>query len=152
MSCGSVSNIDETPVRSLIRRFDLSGKLELELECLLVRADLHHATAGFTPGTPLDFFASGILIADGLRNEVGLGFDSSGLLSTTPILLLFCDSRIQCSRLPGLLWGVENGADNLNRADIGGDIHNDNPAEELNSFPEANFGKFYGSHHCTLAT
>ena len=29
----------------------------------------------------------------------------------------------------GILWGVENGADNLNREDLGGDIHNDNPAE-----------------------
>jgi len=46
--------------------------------------------------------------ADGLRNEVGLSFDSEGRL-----------------------WGVENGADNLFRPDLGGDIHLNNPGEEL---------------------
>ena len=53
---------------------------------------------------PIDF-SLGEVFADGLRNEVGLAFDSHGVL-----------------------WGVENGADNLVRDDIGGDIHNDNPA------------------------
>ena len=45
-------------------------------------------------------FADGEVFADGLRNEVGLAFDALGVL-----------------------WGVENGADNLRRADLGGDIH-----------------------------
>jgi hypothetical protein len=31
----------------------------------------------------------------------------------------------------GNLWGVENGMDDLNRTDLGGDIHNENPGEEL---------------------
>lgn len=31
----------------------------------------------------------------------------------------------------GNIWGVENGMDNLNRADLGGDIHLGNPAEEV---------------------
>jgi glucose/arabinose dehydrogenase len=52
---------------------------------------------------PLDFQA-GQVFADGLRNEVGLAFDKYGVL-----------------------WGVENGADNLFRSDLGGDIHDDNP-------------------------
>ena len=34
-----------------------------------------------------------------------------------------------------LLWGVENGGDRLERDDLGGDIHEDNPAEELNRIP-----------------
>lgn len=46
--------------------------------------------------------------APGTRNENGLRFDAAGKL-----------------------WGVENGMDNLNRADFGGDIHNANPGEEV---------------------
>ena len=61
---------------------------------------------------PLDF-QKGEVFADGLRNEVGLAFDRHGVR-----------------------WGVENGADNLFRSDLGGDIHNDNPAEELHRFPD----------------
>jgi len=60
--------------------------------------------------------------ADGTRNEVGLTIDSKGRL-----------------------WGVENGCDNLQRVDLGGDIHNDNPAEELNLFDRAGF---YGYPYC----
>lgn len=52
---------------------------------------------------PIDFTEAEVF-ADGLRNEVGLAFD-----------------------MHGVLWGVENGADNLKREDLGGDIHNDNP-------------------------
>ena len=46
----------------------------------------------------------------------------------------------------GRLWGVENSGDDLNRPDLGGDIHNGNPAEELNRFGEE--GKFYGYPYC----
>lgn len=63
------------------------------------------------------------LFADGLRNEVGLRFDARGRL-----------------------WGVENGSDNLSRADLGGDIHDENPGEELNLFEEP--GAFYGYPYC----
>ena len=61
-----------------------------------------------TSSFPLDF-ATGEVYADGLRNEVGLAFDRFNVL-----------------------WGVENGADKLFRSDLGGDIHNNNPSEELN--------------------
>ena len=74
---------------------------------------------------PLDFVTDGEVFADGLRNEVGMAFDKHGVL-----------------------WGVENGADKLFRADLGGDIHNDNPAEELNRFPEADKGKHWGYPYC----
>jgi glucose/arabinose dehydrogenase len=68
-------------------------------------------------------FAQGELFADGLRNEVGLTLDSQGRV-----------------------WGVENGVDDLSRADLGGDIHTDNPGEELNLFAEP--GHFYGYPYC----
>jgi glucose/arabinose dehydrogenase len=53
---------------------------------------------------PMDFVEDGQVFADGLRDEVGLAFDRHGVL-----------------------WGVENSADDLFRSDLGGDIHNDNP-------------------------
>jgi glucose/arabinose dehydrogenase len=68
-------------------------------------------------------FGSGELFADGLRNEVGLALDSFGQV-----------------------WGVENGMDELVDSDLGGDIHNTNPGEELNLF--ATSGKFYGYPYC----
>lgn len=73
---------------------------------------------------PIDFL-TGEVFADGLRNEVGLAFDRHGVL-----------------------WGVENGADNLDRPDLGVDIHQNNPAEELNRFPEENAGLPYGYPYC----
>ena len=73
---------------------------------------------------PLDF-QLGEVFADGLRNEVGLAFDKHGVL-----------------------WGVENGADRLQRNDLGGDIHNDNPGEELNRFREEDAGKHWGYPYC----
>lgn len=73
---------------------------------------------------PIDFL-TGEVFADGLRNEVGLAFDKHGVL-----------------------WGVENGADNLNRPDLGVDIHQNNPAEELNRFPDENAGLPYGYPYC----
>eukprot|EP01035_Chromulina_nebulosa_P019247 gene19247-25098_t len=68
-------------------------------------------------------YSEGEIFADGLRNEVGLSFDRHNIL-----------------------WGVENGADNLYRSDLGGDIHNDNPAEELNRFITS--GLNYGYPYC----
>eukprot|EP01113_Clastostelium_recurvatum_P039631 TRINITY_DN6067_c0_g1_i11.p1 TRINITY_DN6067_c0_g1~~TRINITY_DN6067_c0_g1_i11.p1 ORF type:complete len:484 (-),score=54.82 TRINITY_DN6067_c0_g1_i11:1311-2549(-) len=61
--------------------------------------------------------------ADGTRNEVGLRFD--------PL---------------GRLWGVENGVDNLNRVDMGGNIKQTNPGEEINLFDRP--GAFYGYPYC----
>ena len=63
-----------------------------------------------TQSLPVDF-RTGEVYADGLRNEVGLAFDRHGVL-----------------------WGVENGADNLMRSDLGGDIHNDNPVCSQGTF------------------
>ena len=49
-------------------------------------------------------FLDGEVFADGVRNEVGLAYDRHGVL-----------------------WGVENSADDLVRDDLGGDIKEDNP-------------------------
>ena len=68
---------------------------------------------------------TGFVFANGLRNEVGVRFDSAGRL-----------------------WGVENGVDNLYRADLGGDISNDNPAEELNYFGYPNEGGLFYGYCC----
>jgi glucose/arabinose dehydrogenase len=73
-------------------------------------------------GKARDFFG-GEVFADGLRNTVGLGFDARGRL-----------------------WGVDNGPDGMSRSDLGGDLHEDNPAEELNLF--ATPGRFYGYPYC----
>ena len=68
-------------------------------------------------------FAQGEVFSDGMRNEVGIALD-----------------------LGGRIWGVENGVDNLARNDLGGDIHNDNPGEELNLLDAP--GAFYGYPYC----
>ena len=69
-------------------------------------------------------YESGEVIASGMRNEVGL--------FVTP------DDR---------LWGVENGRDNLKDAELGGDIHTDNPGEKINSIdPEK--PRFFGYPAC----
>jgi glucose/arabinose dehydrogenase len=67
-------------------------------------------------------FGAAELWGDGTRNEVGLRFDEQGRL-----------------------WGVENGSDNLSRPDLG-DIHEDNPGEEVNLFDQP--GAFYGYPEC----
>jgi len=103
VSVGAYDNVDANSFRAKIRRFNVSS----------------------FPVGGLDF-VSGEIFADGLRNEVGLAFDYSGVL-----------------------WGVENGPDNLNRYDLGGDIHNDNPAEELNRFDVV--GQHYGYPYCWTA-
>ena len=73
---------------------------------------------------PIDFL-TGEVFADGLRNEVGMVFDRHGVL-----------------------WGVENGADRLQRNDLGIGIFNDNPAEELHRFPEEMAGAHFGYPFC----
>ena len=81
ISIGSFGNVDEDDSRSLIRYVD------------------GLASNASNTSLPVDFRLSPIW-ARGLRNEVGIGLDSAGVL-----------------------WGVENGADWLSREDLGGDIH-----------------------------
>ncbi|WP_394829770.1 PQQ-dependent sugar dehydrogenase [Pendulispora albinea] len=68
-------------------------------------------------------YTSGEVVAKGLRNENGL----------------FVDAQDR-------LWGVENGRDNLTDPDTG-DIHNDNPGEEINLLEDGG-NRFYGYPFC----
>jgi glucose/arabinose dehydrogenase len=68
--------------------------------------------------------ATGEKIATGMRNEAGIWIDP--------------DDRV---------WGVENGRDDLSDEDLGGDIHNDNPGEELN-LVDGKGPTFYGYPNC----
>ncbi len=96
--------------------FDASGRLYISVgstsnvdsNSFRARIRRFNISSAANP-TPIDFI-TGEVFADGLRNEVGLAFDAHQVL-----------------------WGVENGADNLFRSDLGGDIHNDNPVR-LNGF------------------
>jgi hypothetical protein len=68
-------------------------------------------------------FLNGEVFADGIRNEVALEFAPDGVL-----------------------WGAMNAADRLYHPTLGGDIHNDNPAEEVHRFATA--GQNYGYPYC----
>jgi hypothetical protein len=46
------------------------------------------------------------------------------------------------------VFGVENGVDRTSRNDMGGDIHNDNPGEEVNRFAEDTMGRHFGYPWC----
>ena len=100
------------------------------------RLDLSSMPCRTTSNTTTDTidavdFADLPVVVDGLRNTVGMAFDEDGIL-----------------------WGVENSADNLMRDDLGGDIHNDNPADELNRIDVAAANtagappKHYGYPYC----
>ncbi|KAL7622662.1 hypothetical protein AAE478_008176 [Parahypoxylon ruwenzoriense] len=58
--------------------------------------------------TATNYATGGEILGWGLRNSVGVGEDPS----------------------TGGIWSVENSADNIHRSDV--DLHNNNPAEELN--------------------
>jgi len=121
-----ISNIPADGHRTRTPTFDSQGNLYLSLGSAgnVDRDSSHAQVRRFNlQGSLPKPWSSGQLWADGLRNEVGLRFDQQGRL-----------------------WGVMNGMDNLARADLGGDIHNTNPAEELNLLSEP--GKFYGYPYC----
>jgi len=101
---GSGSNNDPDPTHAEIRRWNVSSL---------------KSTASVD-------WSTGEILASGMRNEVGLRFDPSGVL-----------------------WGVENGVDDVARSDWNiGDIHNDNPCEEINKFDVSKPGQFYGYPYC----
>lgn len=111
--------------RSLI--FDTDGNLLVQVGSG-TNVDPNANRAGirkFSLSTIPQDFSTGAWFAWGLRNEVGLRADEKGNL-----------------------WGVENGMDELYRADLGGDIHLGNPGEELNFFGSTGDGAFYGYPYC----
>jgi glucose/arabinose dehydrogenase len=76
------------------------------------------------PQGGITYPGDGELIASGMRNEAGIFIDAQDRL-----------------------WGVENGRDNLSDENLGGDIHNDNPGEEIN-LVDGQGSKFYGYPSC----
>ena len=111
VSVGSGSNVDPDDSRSRVIRYNISGEIP----------------AG---GFQWDSYSDPRVqpFAPGLRNEVGLSLDFSGVL-----------------------WGVMNADDELNRTDLGGyKIHNDNPAERLDRLTEEAFlaHGWYGYPQC----
>jgi len=83
--------------------------------------------------SPLDFLQNGTLMGWGLRNDVGIAEDPAF----------------------GGIWSVENSGDQLNRS--GEDIHENNPAEELNflgylnSTASQGLGQNFGYPDCFAA-
>jgi glucose/arabinose dehydrogenase len=81
------------------------------------------------PATGYDYATGGYQMGYGLRNEVGLTFDADGML-----------------------WGVENSSDELRRTidGVSVDIHNDNPADEINYLgdPSKENKEWYGYPTC----
>lgn len=81
-----------------------------------------------------DYASGGWLLGYGLRNEIGLALD-----------------------LEGNVWGVENSGDQFQRTPLNGgsayDIHNDNPADELNFLgdPSKPNNNWYGYPTCFTA-
>ncbi|TDL27219.1 hypothetical protein BD410DRAFT_824977 [Rickenella mellea] len=83
------------------------------------------------PSGGYNYASAGKILAYGTRNEVGIVEDNSGMI-----------------------WGVENSADNLVR-NVGGvstDVHIGNPAEKLNFFgsPASPAGSWYGYPYCFM--
>ena len=69
-------------------------------------------------------YGEGEILATGMRNESGIFIDTHDRL-----------------------WGVENGRDDLSDAQLGGDIHTDNPGEEIN-LVDGQGSKAYGYPYC----
>lgn len=70
-------------------------------------------------------WTDGQVVASGVRNTVGMGMDKFNIL-----------------------WGVDNGMDGPYRQDLGGNINEGNPADELNRFPPELYGASYGYPYC----
>jgi glucose/arabinose dehydrogenase len=82
-------------------------------------------TFPISSNTTLPFnWTDGTVVATGLRNAVGLALDASGRL-----------------------WAVDTSADEKYRADLGGDISQDNPADELNRIDPPD-GRTFGFPFC----
>ena len=98
-----------------------AGNVDEGLELAQTRAQIRRYTIPDKLPAGGFNYSAGEVIASGMRNEVGL----------------FMDARDR-------LWGVENGRDNLSD---NGDIHNDNPAEEVN-LVDGTGSTFYGYPSC----
>ena len=97
-----------------------SAPKDIELRSQIRRYEL----PATLPEGGIRYPGEGELIASGMRNEAGIFIDDQDRL-----------------------WGVENGRDNLSDEDFGGDIHKDNPGEEIN-LVDGKGAKFYGYPSC----
>lgn len=104
VNVGSYTDVEDDPAllatRSMVRRFTIPAALP----------------AGGMP------YASGEVYASGLRNEVGLTFDSKGRM-----------------------WGVENGSDGVYLPQFG-NLTDHNPGEEINRIDVG--ARFFGYPYC----
>jgi glucose/arabinose dehydrogenase len=110
--------------------FDTSGRLyvnvgsqddvDIDPQLNAIRAQVRRFTIPKTVPVGGIAYDSGEVFASGLRNEVGLAFDSKGRM-----------------------WGVENGSDGMYTPSVG----SDDPAEKLNRL-DAPGSRFYGYPHC----
>lgn len=98
-----------------------AANLDTEPELWQTRSLIRRFDLSNVPADGLPY-SSGELVASGLRNEVGLYIDAQDRL-----------------------WGVDNERDSL--SNDGGDIHNDNPAEEINLI-DGQGTTFYGYPFC----
>jgi len=113
--------------------FDSKGRLYVNVgssdnveddAALATRSQIRRFTIpGPIPSGGIDY-GTGEIVARGMRNEVGLFIDSQDHL-----------------------WGVENGRDDLTDPAHGGNVHDDNPGEEIN-FIDGQGQKFYGYPNC----
>ena len=101
-----------------------AGNVDVSEQDLRLRSQIRRFTLPATLPAGGLAYEDGEVIARGMRNEVGL--------------FVRADDK---------LWGVENGRDNLSDADLGGDIHTDNPGEEINLIDPAR-PAFYGYPLC----
>jgi glucose/arabinose dehydrogenase len=98
-----------------------AGNVDTDPDLVETRSQIRRFTIPDSlPAGGLDYM-TGEVFASGMRNEVGL----------------YMDARDR-------LWGVENGRDSLTE---GGDIHNGNPAEEVNLM-DGNGSTYYGYPSC----
>jgi glucose/arabinose dehydrogenase len=87
------------------------------------RANIYRYNLTSIPNGGFRWGEDGELVAAGVRNTVGMSLDKFGVL-----------------------WGVDNSYDSAYRASLGGDINENNPADELNRFTD--FGQSYGYPYC----
>jgi glucose/arabinose dehydrogenase len=99
------------------------GDVDIDPQLNALRAQVRRFTLPLVIPDGGVAYDSGEVYASGLRNEVGLAFDSKGRM-----------------------WGVENGSDGLYQS-VASQVLEDNPAEKINRL-DAPGSRFYGYPYC----
>ncbi|KXS22441.1 soluble quino protein glucose dehydrogenase, partial [Gonapodya prolifera JEL478] len=116
VSIGAINDVDPDSTHARIVRFNTTR--------------FANAASGVFPPSPLDWFADGVVVADGVRNAVAMRFDP------------FAGNGEQH------LWEADNGPDGLANNTLGGNIAEENPGEELNLVRVNETGTFFGYPSC----